>query len=162
MQNPFSWSYLTAPTYKTPVWGPLSIAFLVVSGILLVGSIYFYYDPFGFSKKTKPLRHVVEMVSSTVGILAVCGLFFFLLRALQVNVFSLEKRIWIYLVALGYIIAAGYLTYFLWVAYPPKRQAIEAYRLKQRYIAPAIAGGSGARGPRNSRSNSRKKSGKRK
>lgn len=157
MQNPFSWSYLTAPTTKTAVWGPLSIAFLVVTGILLVGSIFFYYDPTRLSKKTKPLRHAVEIVTTTAGVLAVCGLFFFLLRALQINVFSLEKRIWIYLVTLGYLIVAGYFAYFLWVAYPPKRQAIEAYRLKQRYLAPAIAGGSGARGSRNSRKKASKR-----
>src|SRR5579875_2303319 len=154
MQNPFSWSYLTAPITKTAVWGPLSIAFLVVTGLTLAGSIFFYYDPIGLSKKTKPLRHAVEVATTAAGILAVCGVFFFVLRILQLNVFTLEKRFWIYLVTLGYVIVAGYFTYFLLVAYPPKRQAIEAYRLKQRYLAPAIAGGSGPRASRSSRKKS--------
>jgi len=149
MQNPFSWSYLNAQPYQGAVWGSLSIAFLVVSSVGFVGSLLIYYDVIKVGRANRLLRGPIQQATGIASVILGIGLIFFALRVMDVSAFGLGKRLWLYLVTLAGLIEAAYYVYYFRVVYPPKARALEAQRTKQRYLAPAVAGGSGTARKRN-------------
>lgn len=152
MQNPLSWSYLTAPIAETPAWGPFSIMFLVIFVTGFVVALGLYYDVGKRFRENRLLYDAIQRGASIAMIVFGIGLFFFVFRALQVSAFGLHMRIWLYLTFLAAVGIGGYFWYYLKNLYPEKVRAIEAARIKRRYLAPAVAGGSG-----NGRRRTRKK-----
>lgn len=152
MQNPLSWSYLTAPVEQTPAWGPFSITFLVIFVTGFVVALGLYYDVGKRFRENRLLYGMVQRGASIAMLVFGIGLFFFVFRALHISAFGLHMRIWLYLTFLAALGIGGYFWYYLKTIYPEKVRAIRAARIKRRYLVPAFAGGSG-----NSRRRTRKK-----
>lgn len=144
MQNPFSWHYLTAPVYDTPVWGPLSVTYIILFSVGFIASILIYNNIGGRLRRNTVLFDALRQASSILMPIFGLGLLFFLFRFLHVSALGLHMRLWLYLTALALLVVVGYYAYFFRTVYPRKVAAVEAERVKQRYLVPAVAGGSGS------------------
>lgn len=145
MTNPFNWGYLTTPTYLTPTWGPLSIAFVSIFGLGLVLSIVAYNDIGGRLRRNGLLYPTIQRATAISGVIFGLGLFFFLFRLLRVDAVTLNLRVWLYLAAFAALVEAGYYGYWTLAVYPKLRKSAAAEELKRRYLVPAVAGGSSNR-----------------
>ena len=97
MENPFSWSYLRGAPGDGPLFDPLMIAVLVVFAIGFIASAYASARPkMAIFKRRVHRRNVMR---STAILMWVCGigLFFGLIRLLQINPASFGERLWTYL-----------------------------------------------------------------
>jgi drug/metabolite transporter (DMT)-like permease len=104
MTNPFDWDYLTRAPVAGEVIGPFSALFLLLFASGFIAAAYLYYRPW-----TRPVgdyirRKTVRKVSSIALWVFGTGLFFFLIRLLQINPFTFGQRIWIYLCFLAFLI----------------------------------------------------------
>lgn len=104
MTNPFDWEYLTSAPVAGEILGPFSALFLLVFGGGFITAAYLYYRPW-----TRPVgdyirRKTVRKASSIALWVFGTGLFFFLIRLLQINPFTFGQRIWIYLCFLAFLI----------------------------------------------------------
>lgn len=114
MENPFSWSYLRGAPGDGPLFDPLMIAILVVFAVGFIASAYASARPkMAIFKRRVHRRNVMR---STAVLMWVCGigLFFGLIRLLQINPASFGERIWIYLtfLVLLVVIATFAVLYF--------------------------------------------------
>ena len=148
MDNPFSWDYLTAPVHETPTFGPFSIFYLVLFGVVFLTCAYLSHDaPKRFSD------HKLKRDTITKGALWLMwvtgvGLFFFLVRALQTEILTLEKRIWMYLTFLVFLGFVGYFAYYLRAVYPVKLAEFERRRERRKYHVSPSSGTSRSRSNR--------------
>lgn len=106
MTNPFDWDYLTSAPVAGEIFGPFSALFLLLFAGGFIAAAYLYYRPW-----TKPVgdyirRKTVRKASSIALWVFGTGLFFFLIRLLQINPFTFGERIWIYLCFLAFAIMA--------------------------------------------------------
>ncbi len=159
MQNPVSWSYLTAPINKTPTWGPFSIAFVAIFAVGLVATLIMYNDLFRFLRKNHLLYDAIRRISGILMPIFFLGLFFFLFRYLRVSAFYLSLRLWLYLCFLGMVATLGYFAYFMTSVYPEQVKAEQREKMKQRYLAPSPSASSVSRSKRHSRRRKRARSG---
>ena len=157
MRNPLSWDYLTAPVYDTPVWGPFSIAYVVLFGLGFLTAIAMYID---VGRRHHGNRLLIETVRNGAAIaMAVfgIGLLFFLFRFLGVSAWNLHMRIWLYLSALAAVAMLAYFWYYVRNVYRPRVAQLAAEREKRKYLVRAVAGGSsGTVKPRQAGARSRK------
>ncbi|MDQ3541176.1 MAG: hypothetical protein M3440_10840 [Chloroflexota bacterium] len=103
MTNPFDWDYLTSTPVAGEIFGPFSALFLLLFATGFIVASYLYYRPW-----TKPVgvlfrRKTVRKASTIALWVFGTGLFFFLIRLLQINPFSFGQRIWIYLCFLAFL-----------------------------------------------------------
>ncbi|MCC6704327.1 MAG: hypothetical protein IT334_05580 [Thermomicrobiales bacterium] len=97
MDNPFSWDYLTTTPGSNEVFGPFAIGFLV---IFLTGFIISFVAYAGWLEKSVKhpvLRRMSHKWAGWALSLFSVGLFFFLIRVLQINPFTFGMRIWLFL-----------------------------------------------------------------
>jgi drug/metabolite transporter (DMT)-like permease len=104
MTNPFDWDYLTSAPVAGEIIGPFSALFLLLFASGFIAAAYLYYRPW-----TRPVgdyirRKTVRKASSIALWVFGTGLFFFLIRLLQINPFTFGQRIWIYLCFLAFLI----------------------------------------------------------
>lgn len=106
MDNPISWDYLSTVPGPNEVFGPLAILYLIVfvAGFLICLLIYNNQG-----KQLFPNPVAYRIVRRWVGWALVAfgaGIFFFLIRALQINPFTFAMRFWMWVtvVALGVIV----------------------------------------------------------
>jgi uncharacterized membrane protein YgcG len=160
VSNPFSWDYLTAPVSETAIWGPFSIAYLLVFGTGLFLAIFFAND----APKRLKNQHLLLKTIQRATLIAIpvfsLGLLFFLFRILQISAWGLGMRIWLYIMALIAGVMVLYFWYYIRTVYPRLAAADEAEKQKQAYIRrPAHGGGGGGPRPK-SRKGGKKKRGK--
>ena len=158
MTNPFNWDYLTAPVEETAVWGPFSVAFVLFFAVGLFTALFFSYDaPQRLENRRLLLRTIQRGTWIAIPVFTL-GLFFFLMRFLQVSALGLHMRIWLYLFALIAIIMLGYFWYYIRRVYPRLAAAEEAELRNQEYIRrPAHGGGSRSSGGGRRRRTGKKK-----
>lgn len=118
MDNPFNWDYLKTIPGPDEVFGPFSVAYLIlfVAGFIL--SIVIYN---GWAKQRfgDPVLH--RMARKWAGIAIVIfglGLFFFLMRWLQINPFGFARRYWLWLTLLSLLVLLGYAIWDYKTHYP--------------------------------------------
>ncbi|HVX31475.1 MAG TPA: hypothetical protein VHA53_13425 [Nitrolancea sp.] len=158
MQNPFDWDYLTAPLFKTPTWGPFSIAFVALFGIGLVGTIILYNGWIRPIRRNRLLDPIVRRYSAILMPIFAIGLFFFAFRVLRVSAFNLYMRVWVYLCFLAVVAVVAYLIFYLKTEYPRQVANRKAQQTKQRYLVPSPSASSIGRTQRHSRRRKRARS----
>ena len=158
MDNPLSWDSLTSTAGTDEVFNPFGITFLVLFGVGFLVSLFLYNDGARryteHSLKRRVLRRGASIASTVFGI----GLFFFGIRALQIDPLGLGMRLWLWLSLLAVIVMFVYFYYYLRTAYRSELRAYEDRRLKQRYLRPvaATAGGPGRAVQRSVRTDQRR------
>lgn len=134
MDNPFSWDYLTTVPGPNEVFGPFAVVFLIFFVTGFIVSLIIYND---WAKKwfKDPVLHRMAKRWSGIGlVLFTLGLFFFLIRWLQINPFDLGMRLWLWLCLLGLVALIAYIVYDYKAHYPAARAAYED-QVKQRLYA---------------------------
>jgi hypothetical protein len=143
MDNPFSWDYLTTKPLPNEVFGAFAIGFLILFGLGFLVSIVVYSGGARSVLKHPVLRRMVHRWSVWGVIVFGIGLFFFLIRALQINPFNFQMRIWLWLSLLAFVLLAAYCVVDFLLNYSSGVRAYEDRRRQQQYLR--ASSGSGAR-----------------
>lgn len=97
MPNPFDWDYLTSTPASDDVLDAFTIVYLVVFLGGFVLSVYLnsrpWTKPFGSMFRRKSVKRASNYAMWVFGV----GLFFFLIRLLQINPLSFGEPIWMWL-----------------------------------------------------------------
>lgn len=136
MTNPFDWGYLTASTRETPVFGPLSITYLIIFGGLFVLSAFAYFNAPRRFRADRIRRDAVRKGSEILMWVTGVGLFFFGIRAMQFEFLSFERRIWMYLSMLVLIAVLVYFGHYVRNVMPAQLAARDRHRERKQYIPP--------------------------
>jgi hypothetical protein len=147
MDNPFSWDYLTTTPGTSEVFGAFAIGFLILFGGGFLVSLLVYSGATGSLLKNPVLRRMAHRWSVWGIIVFGIGLFFFLIRVLQINPFNFQMRIWLYLSLLAFVLLAIYCVLDFLLNYSEGMRTLEERRRKQQYLRPSSAGGTRAIDP---------------
>ena len=139
MDNPFDWDYLRTVPGPNEVFGPFSTAYLILFIVGLILAIVVYN---GWTKQRfkDPVLH--RMARKWAGIAIVIfglGLFFFLIRWLQINPFGFGRRYWLWLTLLALVGLAAYAIWDHRTHYAALRAQYDEKQLRRAYTR---AGGS--------------------
>jgi len=143
MDNPFSWEYLTTRPGENEVFGPFAVLFLIAYAIGFLVSIVVYN---GGARKVFPnpvLHRMARRWSAWALVVFGLGLFFFVVRALQISLLTLEMRIWMWLSILSVGALVVYIAYDYQRHYAGRVKEYEELKRKQAYLQAATAGGAG-------------------
>lgn len=109
MGNPFSWDYLTSVPGEGEIFGPLSILFAIVFALGFIASSFYasrpWAPPFGQRFRKRFVARSAMILAWITGI----GLFFFLIRVLQINPLNFGMRLWLWLTLLALVVAIGWI-----------------------------------------------------
>jgi hypothetical protein len=133
MDNPFSWDYLTTVPGPNEVFGPFAIVYLVLflAGFALCVLLYN-----GIGRKQFPNPVLFNMARRWGGagiIVFGFGLFFFGIRALQINPFSFGMRIWLWISLLAVL---AWLVFIAWdyrTRYEPLLRSYQEQLRREQY-----------------------------
>ena len=137
MRNPFDWNYLTEVPISDEIFGPFSIAFLV---LFTAGLVLTYLAPrwaAGEFAHHRLHRDTVDRIASRAMWGWITGLLFFLCRFFGLNL--LGWRLWLYVSLFAALGCIAYTYWWLRTKYPVR---VEAYRKEQRrraYLRPGSA-----------------------
>jgi len=108
MHNPLSWAYMTTPVDQADVWGPFSIAYLVIFSLGLLGSLGVVTN--AGARLGRPLRvsNTIRRACAVLLPIFAVGLFFFLCRVLRVSAYNLSIRLWLYLSLAAVVAVVAY------------------------------------------------------
>lgn len=138
MDNPFSWDYLKTVPGPDEVFGPFAIIYLILFAVGFVASLVVYNDRAKKLFKDPVLHRMAKRWSGYGLVLFSLGLFFFLIRWLQINPFDLGMRLWLWLCLLGLAALIVYAIYDYKRNYPAARAAYDD-QVKQRLYAQSSA-----------------------
>lgn len=133
MENPFSWDYLTAPVRETALFGPFSIGYLVLFSLVFFVSAFLFIDAGRRFANHKLNRDTFRRFATWMMWVSVIALFFFGVRATQTPMLTLEKRIWMYLTFLAFLIVIGLIVQYMRTTYPAKLAAFEKSRERRAW-----------------------------
>ncbi len=138
----FSWDWLTATPGPAETMEPFSVLFLVVfaTGFIVSTSLYYrpWQPPLGRYFRRRAVRNAMTVAMWVFGV----GLFFFLIRLLQINPFTLGMRLWMVLAVIAALVLLGVFAVRFWQARQLPMDPTPASRLDQRGRLPyAPAGG---------------------
>lgn len=138
MDNPFSWDYLTTRPGSNEVFGAFAVLFLVIFGIGFLASLVIYS---GWVPRAVFPNAVLRKMAhrwSVYGLFVFgIGLFFFLIRLLQINPFTFGYRIWLWLSFLAFLGLAAYIAFDFLTRYEGEVAAYEKRRVQQQYLRPS-------------------------
>ena len=139
MDNPFSWDYLTTTPGSNEVFGAFAIGFLV---IFLTGFLVSFVAYAGWADrfvKDALWRRMIRRWSGWALTLFSIGLFFFLVRILQINPFTFGQRVWLYLCLLSLVGFVAWCAYDYHRSAPEIRKQIED-RKRMQQVAVTVKG----------------------
>lgn len=142
MDNPISWDYLSTVPGPNEVFGPLAILYLIAFGIGFSLSLAIYNNQ---GKKVFPNPVMFRLVRRWAGWSAVifgAGIFFFLIRALQINPFTFAMRFWMWVTVLALFAVAFLLLVDIKRRYKPELANWESRKKREEYLRPlaSVAG----------------------
>lgn len=137
MDNPFSWDSLTRTPAAADVFSVPAIIFFVVFAIGFVGAAFLTNQGAGRLASHPVKRRAIQHCAGIALYVFGAGLFFFGVRALNINPFSFGSPIWLWLSVLAVIVLVGYCYRYWKVTYPARRRSYEQRQLKQQYLRPA-------------------------
>jgi hypothetical protein len=141
MDNPFDWDYLKTVPGPNEVFGPFSIAYLLLFVVGLVASIVVYN---GWAKKRfkDPMLH--RLARKWAGIAIVIfglGLFFFLIRWLQINPFGFARRYWLWLTLVALVVLVVYAIWDYRTHYPALKAQYDEQQRRRSFSKASGQGG---------------------
>lgn len=136
MDNPITWDNLTQTPAAADVFSLPAMIFFVVFALGFVtaafltnqGARRFASHPV----KRRGIQHCAGIALYIFG----AGLFFFGVRALNINPFSFGAPIWMWLSLLALIVFAVYCVRYWRTTYPARLRSFEERQLKQQYLRP--------------------------
>lgn len=136
MDNPISWDYLSTVPGPNEVFGPLAILYLVafIAGFAL--SLVFYNNQ---GRKLFPNPVMFRLVRRWAGWAAVvfgAGIFFFLIRALQINPFTFAMRFWMWATVLALMAIAALLAVDIKRRYKADVAEWQSRKQREEYLRP--------------------------
>lgn len=140
MDNPFTWDNLTRTPAAADVFSLPAIVFFVVFAIGFVGAAFlsnYGARRFGGNPvKRRAIQHLAGIALYVFG----AGLFFFGVRALNINPFSFGSPIWMWLSVVAVIGLAVYAARYWRTTYPARLRSYQERQLKQQYLKPTRGG----------------------
>ena len=143
MNNPFSWEYVTTAPGPDDVFDVFGVVCLVIFGVGFLVSLVLSNDGARRYVSHPLKRRLLKRVGGIGTAVCGAGLFFFGVRALQINPFGFALPIWLWLCLLALAALLVYAAYYARVVLPGQLRAYEQQQVKQRYLRPAMSGGSG-------------------
>lgn len=143
MDNPFSWDYLTTRPGENEVFGPFAVLFLIAFAGGFLASIVVYN---GGARRVFPnpvIHRMARRWAAWALVIFGLGLFFFVVRALQISLLTFEMRLWMWLSILAVGALAVYMAYDFQRHYTGRVKEYEELKRKQAYLQAATAGGTG-------------------
>ena len=142
MDNPFSWDYLSTVPGQNEVWGPFAILYIAIYGIGFVVSVVLYN---GGGRSLFPNHVMYRMLkrwSSWALLVFGAGLFFFVVRALQINPFTFAMRFWMWVTVLGLVALAALVALDFQRRYVSALAALRERQKREEYLKPlsSVAG----------------------
>jgi amino acid transporter len=119
------------------VFGPFAIVYLIVFGVGFALAVFLYNDGARWYVEHPIKRRVIRRSASIATTVFGIGLFFFLVRLMQINPFTFGMRLWLWLSALAALIMTAYFVYYVRFRYPALRRTFEDRQQKERYIRPS-------------------------
>jgi hypothetical protein len=142
LDNPISWDYLSTVPGPNEVFGPLAILYLVafIAGFAVSLAVYnnqgkkLFPNPVMF----RLVRHWAGWASVVFG----AGIFFFLIRALQINPFTFAMRFWMWVTVLALLGLALLLAIDIKRRYKAEVAEWHARKQREEYLRPlaSVAG----------------------
>lgn len=147
MDNPFNWDYLTTVPGPNEVFGPLAVLFLILFGVGFAISVVLY-NGWGRAAFPNPVLFRMARRWAAWGVVVFgLGIFFFVIRAVQINPFTFGERIWLWLCFLGVLAWLAVVAWDLRTNYPPLLAEHQAQQSREQYRKKSLgvqAGRSGA------------------
>ncbi|MDQ3222222.1 MAG: hypothetical protein M3Q75_01920 [Gemmatimonadota bacterium] len=142
MDNPFSWDYLSTVPGQNEVWGPFAILYIAIYGIGFVVGMVLYN---GGGRSLFPNHVMYRMLkrwSSWALLVFGAGLFFFVVRALQINPFTFAMRFWMWLTVLGLVTLTALVALDFQRRYVSALAAFRERQKREEYLKPlsSVAG----------------------
>jgi hypothetical protein len=148
MDNPFSWDYLTTRPGSNEVWGAFAIGFVTIFGVGFLASLIVYS---GWARSVFPnpvLRRMAHRWAVIGLVVFGVGLFFFLIRMLQINPFSFGLRIWLWLSFLAFVALMAFVGIELVTRYGGEIAEFNERQRRQQYLRPGgVTAGARTPGP---------------
>ncbi len=133
MENPFSSNYLGTLPASGDVFGPFAIGFAVVFAIGFLATVVVYN---GGGRPLFPNNVLFRMARKWAG-WGLCvfglGLFFFVIRALQINPFGFGKHAWLWICILLALVWIAWIAYDAIRNYPTQVQQYQEHLKKREY-----------------------------
>jgi cytochrome c biogenesis protein CcdA len=142
LDNPISWDYLSTVPGPNEVFGPLAIIYLAIFGAGFALSLLIYNNQ---GKKIFPNPVMFRIFRRWAGWAAFvfgAGIFFFLIRALQINPFTFAMRFWMWMTMLGLFVISVLLLLDIKRRYKTDLADWNARVQRQEYLRPlaSVAG----------------------
>jgi phosphoglycerol transferase MdoB-like AlkP superfamily enzyme len=145
LDNPISWDYLSTVPGPNEVFGPLAILYLIVFVAGFVVTLLIYNNQ---GKQLFPNPVAYRLVRRWAGWALVvfgAGIFFFLIRALQINPFTFAMRFWMWVT----VLALGALVILTMIDfrrhYKEQMANYNARKQREEYMKPLQAAGGSKR-----------------
>lgn len=141
MDNPSNWDYMKTVPGPDEVFGPFSIAYLILFIVGFVAAIVVYN---GWAKQRFHDAVVHRMARKWAGIAIVIfglGLFFFLIRWLQINPFGFARRYWLWLSLLALVALAVYAVWDYKTHYPELKAQYDEQQRRRSFSRASGQGG---------------------
>jgi hypothetical protein len=142
LDNPISWDYLSTVPGPNEVFGPLAILYLIVFVAGFIVSLAIYNNQ---GKKLFPNPIMFRLVRRWAGWTSVifgAGIFFFLIRAIQINPFTFAMRFWMWVTVLALVGIVGLLLIDIKRRYHPELADWNNRKQRDQYLRPlaSVAG----------------------
>jgi hypothetical protein len=142
LDNPISWDYLSTVPGPNEVFGPLAILYLIVFVAGFIVSLAIYNNQ---GKKLFPNPIMFRLVRRWAGWTSVifgAGIFFFLIRAIQINPFTFAMRFWMWVTVLALVGVVGLLLIDIKRRYHPELADWNNRKQRDQYLRPlaSVAG----------------------
>lgn len=105
MENPFSWDYLTTAPGPDDVFGPWTSMYLVICALGLITGYLLLTRPRLVSSRRMLRTSSAQRWGAILLWIFSFGIFFFVIRWLQINPFTFGERIWLLLTLVSGLIA---------------------------------------------------------
>ncbi len=140
MDNPFTWDNLTRTPAAEDVFSLPALVYFVIFAIGFVAAAFLANQGANRVANHPVKRRAIQHCAGIAVYVFGAGLFFFGVRALNINPFSFGSPIWMWLSVIALIGLAVYCYRYWRTTYPARLRAYEDRQRKQQYLKPGKSG----------------------